>query len=258
MALWAGLAIAFSPVLADLGEHWTEEPWARASLVFPWLVWIAARRDTVTPAPATWGRVLVASGIALELLAIGGNVVRLGRIGLAAAAIGLCLAAGWTSLRVALLFVWSVPLPAMLLNRSSPGLEMAVMGIGADLASIVGFHVVHTHEALEGPGGVLAVVPSDGGLATAFVLAGFGWFLAVWQRATIPGILRRAGCAALWSVPIHLTLAFGAAISLGIGLAPTTIRVWLSGFSWLGVTVLGLSGVWIASLRARHREGVRA
>jgi hypothetical protein len=42
VALWIGLAIAFSPVLLDLVSHTEDQPWTRVSLVFPLLVWVAA------------------------------------------------------------------------------------------------------------------------------------------------------------------------------------------------------------------------
>jgi hypothetical protein len=244
-------------VLVDLVRHTEEQPWSRVNLIFPGLVWIAARRDTAKRGPASWGWGLVAGGIFLELLAIGGDVVRFGRIGLAAAAIGLCFAAGWTSIRVALLFVWSIPLPAALLNRVSPGLEMSTMGFGADVASMFGFAVVRATDTLASAGRVLEILPSDGGLQTAFVLAGFGAFQGIWQAEPVSRILMRAGIGALSALPLQLALGCTAALALGLGAPPSTIRAWLSVFSWLGVSAVGLSGVVVRAFRSRDRRLVR-
>jgi hypothetical protein len=251
ISLWLGLAIAFSPVLLELAEHGEAQPWARVSLVFPVLVWIAARRDTVRPGPAAWGWGLVAGGIMLELIVIGGDVVRLGRLGLAGAAIGLCFAGGWTSLRVALLFLWSIPLPAAILNRFGPELASVVMGFGAQVASRFGLAVVGFPTSLESAGTSLAVLPSDCGLQTAFVLAGFGCFRGIWLRATVPGIRRQAVIGACFAAPLHLILAIAAALALGLGSPPETIRTGLDDFSWLGVSVLALAGVFWPSHTAR-------
>lgn len=251
VSLWVALAIAFSPVLVDLSDHWVVQPWSRACLLFPGLVWLASRQDTVRPGPASWGWALVAAGIVLELLAIGGDVVRMGRVGLVAASIGLCFAGGWSSIRVALLLVWSIPLPASVLNFASPAPEKIVGELGARIVSLFGVGVERVGTRLEGGGSIIELLPADGGLQSAVTLAGLGWFSAL-LRPTAP--LSIARTSILWGLsafPIHVVLVGAASLALAAGLEPGVIRRGLAEFSWAGILLVGLLWVWIdARLRA--------
>lgn len=133
---WIGIAlvIAFSPVLADLGRHLLAEPWARGVLIFPWLVFVSARVDRPDRTPR-FGRVWVAlalgAALVFQLLAIGGDAIRIARVGVVvAAAIGLW-GIGAAGPRTALLALWLVPVPSFASEAASPGFETAMGRLAA-------------------------------------------------------------------------------------------------------------------------------
>lgn len=255
--LWAGLLIAFSPVLLDLWGLWRDQPWSRVSLVFPALIFVAARHDTTPPGPASWGWALVLVGILLELLAVGGGIVRIGRLGLGAAAIGLCLARGWTSVRVALLFAWAIPMPASLLNLVSPLGEWLQAALAETAIAFSGLPIERSGAVFRIEGRELGLRVRDSGLQTAVALAGFGWSSAILRHRSRSGILRTATACALIAFPLHFLVTTAAVLSFALGSASDRIYEVLDVFSWAGVMIVGLIMVfgW-PTVRVRRSSGI--
>ena len=106
-ALWICLVVAFSPVLLDLLSHAVKNPWARSSLVFPFLAWLAARRNdesrtrghSIHSSRMMWALV-AGRAWRSKLFAIAGGAIRFGRIGILVAIVGLChsMGVGWARL----------------------------------------------------------------------------------------------------------------------------------------------------------------
>ena len=94
LILWGALVVAFSASWVDLVRHWTEEPWARPSVLFLALFVVAAARDRGRQAPRRGGGLLVAAGLGLSLIAFGGSMDRLGRPGIPLGIIGMARALG--------------------------------------------------------------------------------------------------------------------------------------------------------------------
>jgi hypothetical protein len=208
--LWSALAIGLSASWVDLARHSLDEPWARPVALFPVLFVAAFLRDHRRRRAWHGGTLLVATGLALSLFAVGGGVDRLGRPGIPIAVTGMALALGRPSLATALLACWWIPPPAALSKALAPGLESGLAWIAARAAEAQGLSAVATPHALEIGGAKLELVPMDGGLPLAVYLAGVGW----WGALHAGGGIREAFGAALRGVPLAL-----AAQALGLGLA---------------------------------------
>jgi len=256
LALWIGLVFAFGPALQPGIENLSSQPWTRGTLVFVLLAWIAARgAHGATRSRAGW--LLVLLGIAIELVAIGGDVARAGRLGFVIAAIGLCRATGGCTLPVALLLAFLVPLPRALMELGSPALENGFAGLAAGLARALGFEVAAGRGLLSAGASTLRLVEPDGGLGLLLLFAGLAWFVEL--RAPSPSararIFRglRAGLAALALQVVATTLA---AVALGGGAddAAARGRAILDHLPWLATWAAGIGLAW----RYRPGDGIRS
>jgi hypothetical protein len=190
--LWAGLAVALSPLLLDLARHLVEEPWARYALLFAPLTAVAVvtTRGRVRSSPL--GHLLLALALAAELLAVAGHAPRLARPALPAAVAGLCLGFGLSTLRVAALSAWLVPVPSALMGLASPQLESLLFGAAARGVRALG--------RVTGPGAALYLGAWDGGLPLAALLSGLGFYAGLRRREPVLRLVRQAlawGAAAL-------------------------------------------------------------
>jgi hypothetical protein len=166
-AIAFGLMATFWPVVSDLGRHVVVHPWARGAIVFPLLVWIAVRAEAAKAGPerrwVLWLALPIA--LAIELVAVAGDVVRLGRVALVLAAAASLFATGRAGLLTLALTLWLIPLPSAIAGILSPSLESTWAQIAASLIVGVSFAA-----GPEGPmlsteaGGRVLLVPADGGL----------------------------------------------------------------------------------------------
>ncbi|HPG28670.1 MAG TPA: hypothetical protein PLW10_23770 [Myxococcota bacterium] len=260
-ALWLGLGVAFSPVLLELVGHWRAHPWARVSLVFPGLALEALRRGAAGASRSTSRPILVLGlglAIGLELVAISGDALRLGRLAfvLGAVALGIGLGrAGWVR---ALVLVWIVPLPSTLLELASPALEGAWGRLVA--AGLPGLEAIVARDgriALAAGEARLPLEAPDGGLALAFALAGLGWYRAARRdlggRAALQSALRAAGLF----VPIQLGIvALAGALLVGGGARPAGFVLAQAG--WLSVGLLAVHAAWPGPVPSRSTGPRRA
>jgi len=195
--LWGALAVALSPALLDLLQHWTGEPWARPFLLVAALGLLAAWRDERHTPPRPLGYLLVAAGVALVLIAAGGGMTRLGRPGLPLAIVGMALVVGRPVLPIALLSCWAVPPPKALLAALPPGLETALGWAAIGVTRAFEGTASFGKEGLVLDGATLRLDAPDGGVPLALMLAGLGW----WSRARLGGTVRDSLRAALRLAP---------------------------------------------------------
>jgi hypothetical protein len=238
--LWLALGLAFLPVLIDLLRHVAVEPWARYALLFPVLFVRCALRAESRPAPARDGWVWLALGMGVDLLAVAGGSVRLGRPGLALAAVGLCRLFGFARLPVALLTLWAVPVPRIVLDVPSPHLESLVLGVAAGAANLLGAGVVVKGWAAQVGGLEFKLHDYDGGLILLALTSGLGWYAGLMARAGWTGCAWRALLGALAGLPLQIlgvTLALGA---LAWG-RPDVGRALLDHGLWLAVALGGIA-----------------
>ncbi len=249
--IWLVLLVAFSPVLLDLVGHLKSNPWSRTVLIFPWLAWVAARSDRgALRDPTTtviWGALVFA--LAFELVAISGDVLRIARVGMGVGLVGLIWGAGWARPVPALLLVWAIPLPNVLLDLSSPGLERLLGSLCGRWVPGIDFEVVQRASVLSrGDGASLVLRATDGGLALLIGLAGIGWFRSAVEGA---GMLAATGGALRWSmlgIPVHVATVLGAGGLLVVGETGDSARWMMDHAEWAIVLILGF-GFSLAPLR---------
>lgn len=237
--LWLALGICFSPVLTDLARHLAAEPWARYVLLFPLLLARCARRERWDASSARMGAALLVIGLVVELLAVGGGVVRLGRLGLPLVVIGLSRAFGLFSLRTALLALWWVPLPHALVSLCSPALETAWLHLVAWPLDLIGAEIRVEAALARAGGAVLALSGPDGGLPLAALLSGIGWYTAARLGDGLWRCLRRSASWALLAFPLQVAVLGLAAAGLLLGASGASLQLFLELF-WIPVAVGGL------------------
>ena len=211
--VWGGLIAAFSPVLRELVQHWVDHPWARVSIIFPWLAWVAVRKDQGRPGKASrriiWACLITA--LIIEMIAITGDTIRFARIALAIGGAGVIAGAGWARLTASIVLAFSVPPPNALLKIFSPGLENAFGKLVAALVPTLRFERVGLRFHWLTENADLLLEHTHGGLAMGIGLAGLGWFQTVVTGGEWKDAIKRAVIWFLWMIPIQLVLFMGAA-----------------------------------------------
>lgn len=254
--LWLGLLFAFSPIVIDLLQHAVAQPWARAALVFPLLFFLAARASTAPVGASRWGLLAMGVGIVIGLLAIGGDVLRIGRVGLAVAAIGLVRARGMGSGPVAMLLLWSIPVPYQVAELGSPALESSWAAIGTRVAHALQIEVDRIGVmALAPGGGGVEFSAIDGGLMLGATAAGIGWFVAVAAGRPVRSACVFAAVAGNLALFAQALLVVGAVVSVGSGASPGVVTATLSHFPWIVVWIAAAAAA-VRTLRSARATGV--
>jgi hypothetical protein len=255
--VWIGLIAAFSPVLRELAGHLVEHPWARVSLIFPWLAWVAVREDQGRSGRESrtiiWSCLLAA--LFIELIAISGDVIRFARIALAIGAAGMIAGAGWARLTASLVLVFSVPTPNAVLKLFSPWLETAFAKSAAALVPGVEFHVLGRTTRWVTENAELVIDHTQGGLAMGVGLAGLGWFRTVVTGGEWTDAIRRAATCFMFMVPIQFVLFLCAAVALGVFERADDARRLLDEAGWM---IVFTSGVYLSIQALRSGQAVTA
>ena len=123
---WLALAFALSPALVELAAHVFRTPWARAQLLFVPLFALAMACER-RPQPALrrtrLGLGLIGLALGFIAFSVAGGLASVGRLAIPAAVLGLSAYRGRRWPGAALLAVWLVPLPSIVIAGGSPGLE---------------------------------------------------------------------------------------------------------------------------------------
>jgi hypothetical protein len=249
LALWASVLVAFSPVLLDLVRHLIETPSAHYAALFPFLFARCALSESERPPERRDGYLWIGLGMVVELVGIVAGATRIGRVGLALAAIGLCRRfafASWSSL---LLLALAVPLPSAVLKWLSPGAETALLslasggldalGLGIEVAGTRAFY--GTQE--------LVLERFDSGGALVPLLAGLSWYRSLMLGTPARTATARAAAAALLAIPLQIVALALALLTLPLG-AGAAGRLALTHLPWMAVAAVGL-----AMTELRFRKG---
>jgi hypothetical protein len=237
--LWLALGICFSPVLTDLARHLVAEPWARYVLLFPLLLARCALRERSDAPSARMGAVLLVIGLVVELVAVGGGFVRLGRLGLPLAVIGMSRAFGLLPQQTALLALWWVPIPHAVVSLHSPALETAWLHLAAWPLDLIGADIGVGAALVRAGGGELALSDPDGGLPLAALLSGLGWYTSARLGEGLWRCLRRAVSWAVLAFPLQVTALGLAVAGLVLGVPGESLQLFLRLF-WIPAAVAGL------------------
>jgi hypothetical protein len=237
--LWVALAICFSPVLVDLARHFAAEPWAMYALLFPPLLAWCVLCERPDASSARTGAALLVIGLLVELVAVGGGVVRLGRLGLPLAVIGMSRAFGLLSARAALLSAWWVPLPHAVISLPSPALETAWLHVAAWPLHLVGADLAVEGSSVGAGAGELTLSASEGGLPLAALLSGLGWYASVRLGEGFWRCVQRAAIWALIAFPLQVAALGLAMAGLVLGV-PSDLLQLLLRLVWIPAAAAGL------------------
>lgn len=249
IVLWSALAVALSPVLWDLGAHVIADPWAGYSAVFPLLLVLAARHGQRYEEPRATGYLLLAAGLFVTLVGVGGGMDRLARPALPLAVIGLARLLGRPPLPVALLALGMVPVPSFVLAPVAAMVGPVLAGLAAMICGFLGLSLQAHGATLAGIKGTIELGYGDTGLPLAILLAGLGWYAGLRRASTeaptgdSESVLRQAAHKALrwlpWAIPVQVAAIIGAGIALSLG-SVLWSRVLLDCGVWTLTTAVGL------------------
>lgn len=247
--LWLALAAATSPVILDLLQHWIAEPWARYSAIFALPLVVAATTPSEV-GPRRSGYLWLGLAIAVELVAVGAAIPRVGRPSLPLAILGAFRLLGVGSLRAWVLALWLIPVPHYLLRFGSPELERVYLELAVALWQAFGATLELAGSTVRAASGELELRAWDAGLPLCALISGLVWWAALRRGTPIGRTVVRAGLGGLVALPVQ---ALG--VSLAVGClaagAPRVGRALLGHGLWLAVCALGLIGVLRSGRRSR-------
>jgi len=248
LALWVGLLVAFSPTLLDLVRHLAENPWARYAALFPLLFARCALREPRRPTGHRDGSLWVVLGMAMELFGILAGATRIGRVGLALAAIGLCRRFAFASWPSLVLLALAVPLPSVVLDWISPGTENGLLHVASGGLGALGLGIEFEGTRAFCGTQELALERFDSGGTLVPLLAGLSWYHSLMLGIPTKTALARAAAAALLAIPVQIVAIALALLTLPMGAAASG-RLALTHAPWMALAAVSLV---ITELRFRR------
>ena len=234
--IFAGAAVAFFPVTADLAAHFAREPWSRYALVFPLLfLWCALHEGR--PSASRSGLLWIGAGALIQGLALAGGVLRFGRHALPLAILGAVRLLGMARLRTALLLMACVPLPSSVASLASPTGERAWLFLAAPALG-PGAHLSYAERSVTGVTGTLALRHADAGLVLASLALGLAWYAGIrlgWGAAATAAAL---AAGALAAVALQALATVSAVVAVGRGFDASLARAALTAGPPLVATLL--------------------
>lgn len=239
--LWGALFVALSPTLSDLAGHWGTNPWSRYSLGFVPLLALAAR---ALPGDARWRDAAFWTLVVCVVGQFGAGFVAARPVARPLA--GLAVAAflvhrGTTTPRAALLALWIVPVPSMIVVDQLDGRAVAA-GLAEGVAALLratGTAVEAVRGDVRGASGQLAIPAYWSGLVLAFQALGLAWFTAARLRLGVRATMLALAAAAALAFPLQLAIATAAGALALTGNEGAATRVLEPG-SWLVALIAGL------------------
>lgn|GEM_PF-6770563 len=245
LLLWTGYAAAASPAAYAMASSLPTVPHAWSLAAPPLLVLrlaLAAPKAEPLRHRRAIAAGLVAAGAAAALLGIVAQTLLFSWGGTVLAGIGVALFAGAGSPRLAGHALWLIPIPTAAYLLGSPGVEQALVRLGARVADALSLPLEPHGTSLRGPRGALFVHPHLGGLHTGWMLALVGWYGAARAgRSVARGCLYAAGCAA--AAPLAQGAAIGVAAVALAWLGAGAAQAWLEHGVWL--TAVATGAVWV-------------
>jgi hypothetical protein len=233
-ALWAALLIALSPTLHDLVGHWQVHSWSRYSLGFLPLLILAIRADSP-------GRPMRGPALALLVLCLVGqfaasfaSVRYVARPIAGAALAGFLVYRNQARPRTALLAIFLVPAPSMLITRVLGGAELAAgtAEVAARVVNVLGASAAAVGPALTLGGLKLEVAPYWSGLVLALQGLGLAWYYSVRRDLGARSTALALAAALLLAFPVQLGMLVSSALALSAG-HPSLAAALLDPGSWL-------------------------
>lgn len=163
------------------------------------------------------GALLLFGACVLELVGISTDSWSIAHLAIPMGTIGLARFLGSPPLLTAALSLFAVPLPFFMTAALSPDLEASFASVASGIAQVAGLRVDSTVWTIDGPGGGIDLMPADGGLALAHLMAGIGWFSGVRGGADLTRCTKSALVSGLAAFPVQLAAMVAAAAAIGAG-----------------------------------------
>ena len=256
-ASWVALAVAFSPVLQDLGRNAVQHPEDRVILVAPLLLLLALRGEsTRAPTARRDGALAIALGVGLEWIGLATEASSIARLGLPIAALGLARFTGRPAVATAALLFFAIPVPDSLVLLVSPALQSATVEALGALLRHAGASVQSDGLAWIGPGKRIVLDPAEGAATLALALGALGWYSALRARKGVASAALRTAWLASLAAPLQIAvlLVTGALLAADRG---SLASFWLRQGSWIAVALVGLLLVERGAARAPLRASGR-
>lgn len=242
---------ALSPILLDWALHLADTPSARYAALFPVLYWLGVRHE-----PRERGRkdgyLLLALGVVIVILTVGGGFTRWGRIAVPITLIAMIRLSGLGSTRGALTMLWFVPLPHFVNTLVWPDLVLFYSNAVPDLK----LSLEATRVVIQSGEGALRLSQGDAGLALMASLSGVSYF-ASWQREESLGrTALRMAVAILAALPIRFLSVALALLLLKSGF-PHAAQITADGTLWvvtLGWLIVSVPRITWAPPRATESQ----
>lgn len=226
LLLGFALVMGLSPALLEWAEHIASEPATAYVLVFPLLLLAASRSTQPTEPDRAFGLLLIAAATAIEVVAFGGGVERVGRVAIPLAIIGFLRFTGAAGLAPASLAAFIVPVPHLV---------AAAAPLDAVWRAIA--------ELLLGPAGpALRMDAWDSGLRLIALFAGLGWYADARSGGAWRGAFRHGAQLAMLGLPTQLAAVI-CAVALSRAGAVGAARALLTHGAWMlcaAVTIAAL------------------
>jgi len=232
LLLGVGLALGLSSALLEWANHIAATPPAAYALVFPLLLLVAARSTPPTEPDRRAGLIWIAGAMALEVLAVGGGVPRLGRLAIPLGVIGLLRFTGAAALAPAALAFFIVPVPHAL----------------AGLAPLHAVWGAFAEYLLGRAGPDLRFTSWDSGVRLVALFAGLGWYADARSGGTWTGAFRRGAQLAMLGLPVQLAAVI-VAVALARAGAADMARAFLTHGVWILSAVITVGALELARLR---------
>lgn len=243
--LWAGLVMAFSPVIQNLGANLVYNSDDCYTLLSVVLVGVLLQKDSCSTAGTqpSVGMILLLLGFITQLVGIAASSWSIARGGLPIAMLGLSLAMGRPPALVMALSFALIPIPSFIQGATTPYVESMLATGAADFLSRLGSELDIGGPLLQFRGQRFELLPHDNGLVSAIVLAQVGWYRSVRQGSDASICAAHAGAWGLLAIVVQPLAVVVCVASLplgvpGLGRFCLTHGIWLLCGGWVIVTYI--------------------
>jgi hypothetical protein len=252
--LWTFALLAVSPVLSELISSLDDPDGSPSVLLAPLLIVAISRNDASTQHRKAGAAILIAA-VGIELVGLWTRIGSLARLSVPATLVGVSLFTGRPSLRSAILFLWTFPLPTFALAQFSPGLESAVAHASASVMGALGRPVEVGGPLFRLSTGRLKLESFQSGLPLGILCAELAWYWGLRREWTVRRSLVVTILAGLLGPALQVV---GVTVAISVALAGYArgAQLWLDyGFGLSVASTVVLGAEWRSPSNASGRCG---
>ena len=226
--------VGFSVTLLDLITHLFLHPWSQYVLAFPpLLTWSIYRQSGHVRSFVRLGLLGIGLSLFLQMVAAKADVLPAARPLLVLVAISFLLMRGIASLRFALLSLWFVPIPHVLVSALGGAAAASFLfEISVEVLSMLGVDATVQQGVVTSGDHQLRLASIYGGHVALVNMLGLGWFYTMRHCLDTLTTLRVLVVFSLLALPIQFAVNFCAVVSLSF-VGSLSASVVLNSLSWL-------------------------